>query len=1019
MHDDTSFCPDMVTRCPARTTCCENLLSLTGYGCCMEPDAVICPDSWHCCPRGAHCSPDCNFRSCKCLFISSRPSVSKLQNEKNRKGGKESKSQSKSASESNSTNVMPGKSVKPVKPVHQIDDHEVEAKAGKENKTVKPTEVKDNPKARKKGTHGRTRKLAEKKARKKYSKGVKEKDHRHKNSNKKHKNRKTKKGRKLIKKLRSKAKYKSLKSKKPSIWKGIKAIQKINKHVVDAHTTHRRISYHPTVKQRWVTRFNNGLGMERKHKPNIKFAHTWRKRKHQDLSYKPNGNKKKKISKDTSMTEELKHLIVNHRKAEKPRTTLRFHALRGHKNLASGLNDRKKPRKLKHRKEQSIYSDKSRKVFKTTRHKNVLAQSVAQEVKVNEEKMNPTLSGAGNHETTNDLEVNYLRQTLREKAAAKENSSQTLNPSKSSNNVLEDFADKSSPKKNLTNDNVEHQTEKVRKNTDKGALRKGSTEESMAPSQLDIYKKKMPTNRVEISSSNGFRLNDLGIGSVGGSGSEEDISNTKSVSFVEEGVNASNNFSSSSAHSGLNKTTVGGSGNTRRFSGKGEKGIGPSEQALAKNVSIAGSSFTFKAGNNSGEATSGSGFKGFGSASALMESSSLMGEDTIEQTDDDARSERFGSSSGFDADELFVGSAGSFVLSSSLTEDSRNTISGEDVTNEKSINAKADRVLSSKGFYFKESSIESGSGNSNNSQDVTTHMDNNEPDTETGLKSDRELSFMSANSLESLSSSRDGHNVRVLSGSGLEAEESFTGSGSGHQNLDHHVMEISEEERNERSSNHFQKINTTTGLLFKDIPTNALENSGLHMPSSLTNTISESDDHTDLTTNGYRLAIFSGISGSGVYSEGESDSEKESNEDEDVDGSFRSSNIGDFHSEMLLSRGEISVNFEKKVEFSQNVLSHYSRNSSEGSSNDISQMSYSGWDEMEDNNSGIESGLYQPNAQWGSGEHGFSEGLGSKSLASHSKPTSSRGPTMINPNESSTVYPNTTLAMKRTKTSTT
>ena len=67
ISDDGIMCPDTVTRCPVGSTCCESLISLTGYGCCMLPNAVNCPDNWHCCPSGSTCSPNCTVRECKCI----------------------------------------------------------------------------------------------------------------------------------------------------------------------------------------------------------------------------------------------------------------------------------------------------------------------------------------------------------------------------------------------------------------------------------------------------------------------------------------------------------------------------------------------------------------------------------------------------------------------------------------------------------------------------------------------------------------------------------------------------------------------------------------------------------------------------------------------------------------------------------------------------------------------------------------------------------------------------------------
>ena len=56
-----------MTRCPYGTTCCPSRFSLTGYGCCMIPDAVPCADKWHCCQKGFSCSRSCTAMKCYCL----------------------------------------------------------------------------------------------------------------------------------------------------------------------------------------------------------------------------------------------------------------------------------------------------------------------------------------------------------------------------------------------------------------------------------------------------------------------------------------------------------------------------------------------------------------------------------------------------------------------------------------------------------------------------------------------------------------------------------------------------------------------------------------------------------------------------------------------------------------------------------------------------------------------------------------------------------------------------------------
>ncbi|RXM99603.1 Granulin [Acipenser ruthenus] len=47
------ICPDMQTKCPSDTTCCE--MPSGSYGCCPMPQAVCCDDHEHCCPEDTTC----------------------------------------------------------------------------------------------------------------------------------------------------------------------------------------------------------------------------------------------------------------------------------------------------------------------------------------------------------------------------------------------------------------------------------------------------------------------------------------------------------------------------------------------------------------------------------------------------------------------------------------------------------------------------------------------------------------------------------------------------------------------------------------------------------------------------------------------------------------------------------------------------------------------------------------------------------------------------------------------------
>ena len=395
----------------------------------MEPDAVNCADNWHCCPRGTHCSPDCNFRSCKCLFPSFHPAAApKLSKEAN-----EGKIKSKSHSESHSTS---GKLLKESKGTKE--EFKAEMVEKKKNKAKDTSATKSRKKAVDKSKH--QLKLKDKK-------------------NKKHKQRRKDKGRKKTKKLRSKAKDKGGKSEKLKKFKKTKAINKINKHVVKAHRTYQQNNFHPTTKQHWVTLLDDRLGAVTKHKPNIKFSHTWGKRKHQKLSFKSNGKKKKGPQTDSSMADELKHLIVKHRK-EKLRKRLKLpvngHTRNKHGNHRNGYIHRRKSTTKKNKKGTRIHPTRTRNIFKhhdshaNARNKNLKGRKTQREVKA-------ANKGENNKSRHEELKLghqnryvnvfNNLRQTLHEKLLAKENISIGLNPSIHNGKLAEHIATNNSDNK--------------------------------------------------------------------------------------------------------------------------------------------------------------------------------------------------------------------------------------------------------------------------------------------------------------------------------------------------------------------------------------------------------------------------------------------------------------------------------------------------------------------------------------------------------------------------------------------
>ena len=402
MHDDNSFCPDMVTRCPAGTTCCENLLSLTGYGCCMEKDAFGCPDSWHCCPRGSHCSPDCNFRSCKCMFPSTRPAVSsKARNKENEKERKQGKGKLKSEHGSNSQDVKLDKPVKPAKPgvlvepVKQGIDKTLVSKTSEKLRTEEGNDRKDSHKkaATKKKQKAIKTMLGPKK---KHDQGLKSKHH----FPKKHKKGRSKQRQNSAKKLRSKTKEKT-------------SGKTTRKFEVKAHRNHQKSNYHYTLKQLWVTRLGKQHGITRKRKPHFEFSHMWGKRKHHDLSY-PHVKKRKKDyethNSHTSLTEELKHLIIKQRR-KKLGSRLRAHT---HGSVKFGIkNNLQKTKKT----EKSNLLAKAGQLakFHSSRNRKI---SFSKTTDVTKHKGSP-LSLTGGKLVTK-IKVNNLREKVQDKGKVKE-----------------------------------------------------------------------------------------------------------------------------------------------------------------------------------------------------------------------------------------------------------------------------------------------------------------------------------------------------------------------------------------------------------------------------------------------------------------------------------------------------------------------------------------------------------------------------------------------------------------------
>ena len=736
--------------------------------------------------------------------------MTKFQNKVTGKEVKVSKMKSKPHPVSHSPKAKPDEPDKPAKLVHHVEEanaHEIVVKADKEHKSVRVLESngrKDSHKAEKKKKHSKVIKVSRQKKYKSRSEEMKDKHHKYKRKHKKRNKHRNKKERKKDRKLPRIPKEKTLKTEKPPAWKGI---EKIDKHVVKAHASHRKTNYHPTVQQHWVTGFNNKLGITEKSKPNIKFALTWGRGNHQDLSYRPNGIRKVELETEIAMADELKHLIVKHRRG-KFRARLKLHLRKTNNNLASKGNDHRKSRKvknkavekfylpgsesqhnfllrkhktqnsrengvddltesgLKNENEKLIYSVEAQNFSKShsSRNKARMKEEAIYEVRTkNDEKNNPSLHGQESDKIVNDVDFNELRQTVQEKALAKKNFSQKLNPFKGSETVLDNYAYNSSPIKNLINVTDLGETENLRQRINNATVKNVSTVGSIKPFQNTISKGNMSSyingkqrdaskELVEGSSFDDIQFRELGSGSVAGSASKQVLSNASSGVISKLGNDAriahavtdvgptdklrqsTKNTTLEPSHKIISKENLSSNVIRRqkntstelvedssfdnfRFS---ELGSASTEgSALVEALSNASSVVISKLGNDSriNHVVIGSGSKGTGSASIFAPSSSLkdiygpsvMGEDVMtERTGNDQTTSGVGSNSGFDTEELSTGSDDGFLASSSGDLNLRNASSRKYVTEKMNKKAKRNPVISSSGPRFKDVSAESG-----------------------------------------------------------------------------------------------------------------------------------------------------------------------------------------------------------------------------------------------------------------------------------------------------------------------
>ena len=1020
LHDDTStFCPDMVTRCPTRTTCGENLLSLTGYGCCMEPDAVNCPDNWHCCPRGTHCSPDCNFRSCKCVFPSFHPAaVPKLGKE-----AKESKMKPKSHSESHSASSKVSKESESKKVVSKTEN-------GKKKTKAKDTNA------------SKSRKKAMGKSKQKF----KLKDKKHK-KHKKHKHGRKDKGRKKTKKARSKAKDKGAKSEKLKKLKKTQAIHKINKHVVKAHRTYQQNNFHPTTKQPLLTHFDDRLGAVTKHKPNIKFSHTWGRRKHQKLSFKWNGKKKIGLQKDASMADELKHLIVKHRK-EKLRKRLKLrvndHTKGNHGSHRNRLTDRRKTTTRKKGKGRSFHSTHTRNTLKhrdsnsSLRHKNVKARKTPHEVKVtdkvetNKSRHEEQMLGHENRASVNIF--NNLRQTLHEKVLAKENISLGLNPSKHNGKIAEHFATNTSDNK----------TDELGKTRFDNILKS----ETVADSSKDHQRTSSSSNKSELQYMNMVKLKKMSL-----------ASKNASTSLVEHSHNSATSNSSYATNEGEpNNTIIVSASNVVTKEVRIQPRV--DERESRTNLSIINKSNSNKSGKDEGTAgenqdklvkVNGKVKLGTGQQNKTLATSSAKNVSRVDidrvplvsaGIQNQAKADWVGSGSGLEADKMSIGSASGLEIAaagaknvSSANTDSIPLVMGM------GNRAKADWVGSGSGLEADKISIGSASGlemSAAGAKNVSSADTKSVSFMEgvhhqakvdwvgsgSGLEADK-ISIGSASGLETAAASAKNvssadtkgvsfatgvhHQAKadwVGSGNELKTQEFSVGSASGLEvlttfsgdyddsNIDEHIKVFQDGDNTESSTTDLEKNETTKKLPLayssSGSSTNEGEESSKTSPRKKLN--AESEDVESFS--GSSFETFSSEFGGDFQFGGEGDhGYEEKPQHGDQKDSYSSGNDDSYESGLFISSGMTSLNKWQKLKATEDEQSIRQQNEYYPSDNslltDLSQMSYSDWDDARETYSGLGSGHYESSTDlWDTGSG--VNGLSSASFSTDAIPTPSR-----------------------------
>ena len=908
----------------------------------MEPDAVNCPDNWHCCPRGTQCSTDCNFRSCKCLFPTfHRPAAAP----KLAKEAKDSKMKSKSHSESHSASGKVSKESVGMKKVSKT-----KKRKKKKNKAKDTNATKSQKKANGKLKH--KHKLKDKK-------------------NKKHKQRPKDKGRKKTKTSRSKAKDKGGKSEKLKKFKKKKAIHKINKHVVKVHRTYQPNNFHPTAKQHWKTLLDDSLGAIAKHKPNIKFSHTWGKRKHQKLSFKSNGKKSKGLRTDASMADELKHLIVKHRK-EKLRKRLKLrvsgHAKHKYGSHRNGFINRRKSPKRKKEKGRTIHPTHTRNIFKhgdsnsNAKHKNVKARKISHKVKAankmetNKSRHEQQILGPQNLDSVNVF--NNLRQTLHEKVLAKANISIGLNPTKHNGKIAERFATNTSDNK-----------------TDELGMSEGDIilkSEKAMDSSKDLQRTSSSSSKSESQQVNSVKLKEM-----------SDAARNASASLVENSLNSASNSSSDTNESEPSNSAIVSVSNVVTKEGR----VQPQDDGRGsrKNSSIITKPNSTQSGIDEKIAEENRSVKADGKVKhGTMhhnETLATIGAKNVSSVETDsvpfvigmgnqAKADWVEGGSGFEAHQISMGSASGLEMVTA------------GVKNVSTADTKSIRLVTGMHNQAKPDWVGSGSELEADHGQISIGSES-DPDTATaGAKN------VSRSDTKSALLVTDMHNQAkadwIESGSGLENDEFSIGSASG-QNIDEHIKVFLGGEDIESSTTDLEENETTNALPLVDSSSESLtdEDEGSSKTSPRKSLkAAESADAGNFSGSGFDT--FSSESGSDVQFGGEGDHGEKGDYEEkpeyDDQKYFYSSGKDDSYQSGLFPLSETtSLKQWQKLKTTENKQSIEDQNEDSSSdyslSNDLSQMTYNDWDDANETYSGLGGGLYESSTDQSgtsSGVNGFS-----------------------------------------------